>query len=446
MRDITIEKRAEEMLKLSNSELERLVSERTQALSEEMSHRESVQAALAQAQKLEALGRLSGGIAHDFNNLLQVIIGNLNLYSIQNPRVAADPTLHDALMAAKTAAGLTDRLIGVASQRAIKPEMADLNQIVRSMSGILRLSAGKHIDVVLDLVSDLWKTRIDPREIANALVNLVLNARDAVGPRGTITIVTRNVAARDPAQAGYEDLPEGDFVQLAVLDNGAGMPPEVARLAFDAFFTTKDSGRGLGLGLSTIHGFVRQSGGHVRLRSEPGAGTTIELLLPAAKEESPGECAVVPAPSRKFPGGGRPVVLVVGDEHDVRRLTCETIEALGYTAVEAEDGPTALAGLRMGSPVDLVFSDVRMPGALSGFDLRRHIKEIRPEVGVLLTSGHVLEAAEDLADGKSEEIALLRKPYQPHELDRALRACLQRSSFLHAAAAERQDDALAEAL
>lgn len=412
LRDITERKAAEAALASANSELEARVADRTRALETEIRRREETQVALIQAQRMEAFGQLTGGVAHDFNNLLTIVIGNLELLSAQLAEPAQLSLLRRAADAADMGAALTKRLLTFARRRRLSPQVLDVNDMILNLTVLLQRSLGEPISLSTMLAGNVWRTRADASELENAILNLALNARDAMPGGGNLVIESRNVSAGEAGTAQ-----PGEFVQISVSDTGDGMPPDVLERAFEPFFTTKEPGRGTGLGLSTVYGFAEQSGGHTSIQSTPGVGTTVSLYLPRAHEDIADKSSA----AESVPlAENSEVVLVVEDNPEVRELTMQRVEGLGYVALEADNGPAALRILESGEPVDIVLSDVVMAGGLSGYDLARWIRERAPAVKILLTTGYAAEEARPDAAG----IAVLRKPYKRAALAIALRDAL----------------------
>ena len=377
--------------------------------------------ALLKFQRLEAIGKLTGGVAHDFNNLLTIITGNLELLEPFVDDGHARDHVRRAAQAADAGARLTSRLLTFARRRRLEPQIVQLNDQVRVMTELLQRTLGETIHLTTVLAPDLWTTRIDPSEIESAILNLAINARDAMTDGGKLVIETSN-AAFDGRTAGPEAaLTPGAYVRLSVTDSGAGMTKEVLNRAFEPFFTTKAQGRGTGLGLSTIYGFVKQSNGNVTIYSEPGRGTTVNLYLPRHDVETVREQPITPSSGARSASGE--TILIVEDNPEVRAVAVARLERLGYRVVEAGTAAEAMARLKDGLKVDAVFSDVVMPGELSGFDLARWIRTNRPALPVLLTSGF----AEDVARGSDPEpLPVLRKPYTQAELASALGDALAR--------------------
>jgi PAS domain S-box-containing protein len=376
---------------------------------------------LAQAQKMEAVGQLTGGIAHDFNNLLLVISGNLELLEGRLDGDEARTLLKEAQDATSLGSQLTDQLLTFARQRQLDPQVVRLNDLVIGTTDMLRRTLGEHINLSTSLAPDLWETRADPGQFQSAIVNLAVNARDAMPKGGQLIVETRNVTV-EVGQFGLDpNLKGGDYVQLSVSDTGTGMPPEVRDRAFEPFFTTKEKGRGTGLGLAMVYGFVKQSGGHATVYSELGHGTTINLYLPRVSAQAP-DLAARPA-AGDVGSEGRGVILVVEDDERVRRLTVSRLKMIGYEVLEARDGPEAVNVLESGARVNLVFTDMIMPGGMSGREVVKVARELKPGIKVLLTTGY----AEDLAHAEElarERLRILRKPYRQADLVATLREVL----------------------
>jgi PAS domain S-box-containing protein len=422
IQDIT-EQKAQQFL------LEERVAERTAALEAEILRREQAQEALVRVQRMEAYGQLTGGIAHDFNNLLTVIGGNLELLDDHSFDERQARLLKRAIDAVGMGSRLTYRLLSFARRGRLEPQMLNLNEQVLGVIDLLRRTIGETIMISSDLSPDLGQVRADASEIENAILNLAINARDAMPDGGRLMIETSNidVEAASAQPGGIDGLQPGAFVRLSVSDTGTGMSREVLARAFEPFFTTKEPGRGTGLGLASIYGFVHQSNGSVAIQSEVGRGTSVSIYLPkldsgpaslkpaakdaAGAEESAGEEAKAHA--------GQAVILVVEDNADVRDIASARLERLGYRVRACGDGPSAIALLESGLVVNLVFSDIMMSGGISGYDLGRWVAANRPGLGVLLTSGF-----SDGADHRDTSLKILRKPYSNPELARAIAAAL----------------------
>jgi PAS domain S-box-containing protein len=376
---------------------------------------------LAQAQKMEAVGQLTGGIAHDFNNLLLVITGNLELLE---PHLAGEEpkALHrEAQDAAALGSKLTDQLLTFGRRRHLDAHVIQLNDLVVGITDMLRRTLGEHVTLSTSLAREVWPTRADPGQFQSAIVNMAVNSRDAMPQGGKLVVETRNIMLDIDHTDFQSELTPGEYVQLSISDTGSGMPPEVRDRVFEPFFTTKEKGRGTGLGLAMVYGFVKQSGGHVTIYSEVGHGTTINLYFPRA------DAAPVTPASDMTKGGpdpqARETILVVEDDERVRHLTIRRLKMIGYQVLEASDGPKALDILRRVDAVDLVFTDLIMPGGLSGREVAIRARQLKPGVKVLLTSGY----AEELVHGEDlqrEHLKVLRKPYQQADLVAALRDIL----------------------
>lgn len=417
LRDVTERKRTEAALALANTELEKRIAARTRDLESEIRRREDTQAALIQAQRMEAFGQLTGGVAHDFNNLLTIITGNLELLAGEIETDSAETYLKRATGAADMGAALTKRLLTFARRRRLTPQIVDVNELVLGLTELLKRSLGEPITLTTILAGKLWRTRADPSELENAILNLAINARDAMPMGGQLLIETRNM----PASASEGALAHHDHVLISVTDTGQGMPPDVVEKAFEPFFTTKEPGRGTGLGLSTVYGFAEQSGGQATIRSAPGKGTTVSLYLPrvdAAAHVAPaGATDAIPMSENAE------TVLVVEDNPEVRELTLQRVEGLGYVVCEAENGPAAVRLLEAGEPVDLILSDIVMSGGMSGYDLARWVKTRKPDIPVVLTTGYAEEETYQDPAGLIDA-PILRKPYARAELAATLHTAL----------------------
>jgi PAS domain S-box-containing protein len=375
---------------------------------------------LRQAQKMEAVGQLTGGIAHDFNNLLAVIIGNLD-YVTEKLQKDSPPlvAIEEALTAALRGAELTRQLLSFSRQQSLQPRLLKINPIVEETAKLLRRTLGETIDIKLELTPTLWPVEADPAMLDSALMNLAVNARDAMPTGGSLIIKTDNCQLDDDYVTLNPDVRAGDYVRLSVSDTGAGMPPEVIARAFDPFFTTKPVGRGTGLGLSMVHGFVKQSGGNVKIYSELHYGTTISLYLPRANAV---EEASETTPAISVAIGTGETILVVEDNPAVRKLVAQQLHELGYTVVIAADGPAAMNHVTNGEKIDLLFTDVVMPGGMSGPDLAREARKLRPNLRVLFSSGFPRDASRSI--GPDLDDMLLSKPYRRADLAAKIREVL----------------------
>ena len=400
-------------------------------LTEDLTEYRQAQMALNQAQKLKAVGQLTGGVAHDFNNLLTIILGNLAMLEEglrDNPELYK--SAHTAMNAARRGADLTRRLLAFSRQQALQPRLLAPGQQLREIAELLARTLGANIE--LETVADpaVWNVRVDPGQLTNAVLNLAINARDAMPSGGRLRIEASNATLDATYTVRYPDVVAGDYVRLTVADTGAGMMPEVVERAFEPFFTTKELGAGTGLGLSMVYGFVKQSGGHVRIRSQVGAGTTVELYLPRhiakGRETVAAETALDESRLR-----GREMVLLVEDDPDIRDFVARALTGFGYGVREAANGREALALLAVDAPVDLLLSDMTMPGGIGGYDLVLEARRQRPGLRVLLMSGFT-----DMAGQLPADCALLEKPFQKRDLARAVRLTLDRPALPSPADAE----------
>lgn len=378
---------------------------------------------LRQAQKMEAVGQLTGGVAHDFNNILTVITSTIEILA---EAVEDDPKLVAVAKliadAAERGAQLTQRMLAFARRQPLQARATDLNETVTRMASMLRRTLGEHVAVKTALADSLWDAWVDPAQVEDALLNLAVNARDAMPLGGQIVLETGNVHLDAEYAAQNLEVAPGDYVSVMVTDSGTGMTPDVLEHAFEPFFTTKDVGFGSGLGLSMVYGFVKQSRGHVKVYSEVGHGTSIKLYLPRARDGT-GAATDIPVPSAEAHPVGRETILVVEDDAAVRAVAVGILQSLGYRVREAEDGVLALDMLQMPGDIDLLFTDLIMPNGLSGQDLLRLAREQRPGLKVLFTSGY----SEHFIDGRGdiEQIApLLSKPYRRQNLAIAIRSAL----------------------
>lgn len=425
LRDITVRKDAEAILAGQARELEQRVKQRTAALEAEIVRREEAQAQLVQSQRMEAFGQLTGGVAHDFNNLLTIISGNLELLE---PELSTDKSrthLKRALEAGEMASRLTSRLLTFARRRRLEPRIVDLNELMLGMAEILQRTIGSHILLSTILSPELWLTRADPSEIENAVLNLVINSRDAMPKGGRIVIETRNARFSKDDELAVESMRQGEYVVVSVTDTGMGMPPEVAARVFEPFFTTKPTGRGTGLGLSTIYGFAEQTGGHVTLYSEIGKGTTVSLYLPHSVEDEKLSSLTAQNTEDVICSENNETILVVEDNAEVREVTLQRIEALGYVVLEAGNGPQAIAMISKHPEIAVVFSDVIMPGGMSGYDLAQWVSAHMPGLPIILASGFTATSSAD--EHPAVVKAVLHKPYSRADLSRVLHEAISAS-------------------
>ncbi|MGI3777813.1 MAG: ATP-binding protein [Janthinobacterium lividum] len=409
---------ARDLVARSKCELEEEVAARADELM-------LVEAQLRQAQKMEAVGQLTGGLAHDFNNLLAAIMGSLELLQtrVAQGRVAEVGRYIDAAQgAARRAAALTHRLLAFSRRQTLAPVATDVNRLVAGMDDLIRRTTGPQVAMERVAAGGLWSTLVDPSQLESTLLNLCINARDAMPGGGRLGIETANLRL-EGAAARERDLPPGDYVALRVTDTGCGMAPEVAARAFDPFFTTKPIGQGTGLGLSMIYGFARQSGGQVRIHSEVGRGTRVCLLLPRHAAEAEDAPEAVAAPAAALPSGRSASVLVVDDEPTVRLLVGEVLQDLGCETSEAGDGAEALRVLQSDARVDLLVTDVGLPGGMNGRQVADAARVARPGLKVLFITGYAETSV--LSDGQLEPgMHVMTKPFGMEALARRVRELL----------------------
>jgi len=420
MRDVTDRQRAEQALLDANATLEQRVAERTRELAQQLEGRRNAEAALAQAQKMEAVGQLTGGIAHDFNNLLTVISGNLHFVAEMGHSNERLRRLAASMQrAVERAARLTGQLLAFARRQPLLPEVLRVDDLIRDFSPLVQRALGESVRLDIESDSALWACEIDPAQFEAAVLNLAINARDAMAKGGRLGIAVRNV--RDE---GGDDLPAGKYVSVTVADTGSGMTPEVLAHAVEPFFTTKGVGRGSGLGLSQVYGFVQQSGGALRIDSRPGEGTRITLLFPYAEPAPALAPAAAVVASSPAPAQSRTQVLVVEDDLELLDLVMDTLNESGLQVFGAHDGQEALAMLGAHPDVRLMLSDVVMPNGTSGVELGHEARRRRPDLRVMLMSGYPRDELNRF--GSSDAFPFLSKPFRPGDLvdrlDRALRA------------------------
>ncbi|HXZ10068.1 MAG TPA: response regulator, partial [Paraburkholderia sp.] len=377
--------------------------------------------ALRMAQKMEAIGKLTGGVAHDFNNLLQVIGGNLQLLARD---VAGsdkpEQRVRNALAGVARGANLASQLLAFGRRQPLAPKVVNLGRFVRGLDDMLRRALGDGVEIETVVSGGLWNTLIDPFQVENALLNLAINARDAMKGHGKLTVEAGNASLDEAYAKRNADVTPGQYVMVAVTDTGSGMTADVRERVFEPFFTTKPEGQGTGLGLSMVYGFVKQSGGHVKIYSEPGHGTTIRLYLPRVRQQEDLEINVNAGPAH----GGTETILIVEDDEDVRATVVEMLSEMGYRVLKARDAQSALAIVESGVPIDLLFTDVVMPGPLRSPELARKARERLPDVAVLFTSGYTDNAIVH-AGRLDEGIELLSKPYTHEALARKVRHVLR---------------------
>jgi signal transduction histidine kinase/DNA-binding response OmpR family regulator len=376
---------------------------------------------IRQSQKMEAIGHLTGGMAHDFNNLLQIISANLDLLTRTDDADASKRAarLQSAISAVERGSRLTTQLLAFARRQPLDPEVINLGRLMHDMTDLLRRTLGERVDVESVVAGGLWNTIVDRSQVENAILNLAINARDAMAEGGKLTIEIANAFLDDSYARAHAEVTAGQYVMLAVSDTGSGMAPDVIARAFDPFFTTKPEGKGTGLGLSQVYGFVKQSGGHIKIYSELGEGTTIKLYLPRSKKAQELRESLLDTPV----SGGNETILVVEDDEGVRAAVADMLQELGYRVERAENAERALAVLGSDTRIDLLFTDVVMPGPINTRDMARKAQEMMPTLKVLFTSGYTQNAI--VHNGRLDEgVALLSKPYRKDDLARKLRSML----------------------
>ena len=387
---------------------------------QDVSDRITLEEQLRQSQRLEAVGQLTGGIAHDFNNLLTVILGNAELLVEQLDTTAPLHTLAEMVVnAAQRGAELTQRLLSFARRQALDPKAVDINQLLGRTDALLRRTLGEHIELEWVRGGGLWSALVDPAQLENALLNLCLNARDAMAQGGRLTLETANTRLDQDYADQHAEVQPGQYVMIAVSDTGPGIPPDHLERVFEPFFTTKAKGKGTGLGLSMVYGFIKQSEGHIKIYSELGEGTTVKMYLPRCL--NPDQQAL--SLTGHATVGGAEVILLVEDDDLVRRYGQEQLRMLGYRVITARDGAQALDIIHQRADIDLLFTDVIMPGGMSGRDLAEAAQLIRPSLKVLYTSGYTENAI--VHQGRLDPgVQLLTKPYRRAELAQKIRAVL----------------------
>jgi CheY-like chemotaxis protein len=388
----------------------------------DLSARRETEERLRRSQRMEAIGQLTGGIAHDFNNLLAIVSGNLELLlELPNTTEEVREVASEAMRASDRGAELVRRLLAFARKQQLEPRAFNLSERLPEIVQLLGRTLGEAVRIRTRSADDLWDALADPTQVDDALVNLAINARDAMPEGGVLTIETSNAVLDEHYAQQHLDVTPGEYVLLAVTDTGVGMTPEVAARALEPFFTTKAAGRGTGLGLSQVYGFVKQSGGHVIIYSEAGQGTTIKLYLPRS---APSAATWAGERDRSgLPPHGCETILIVEDNPDVRRLVRRQLTELGYTVHEAGNGPEALKMLHTDLELDLMFTDIIMPEGMTGYELAGQARESRPGLKVLFTSGYTAIGAGQ-EPGNVAAGPLLSKPYRKRDLAHFVRSAL----------------------
>jgi PAS domain S-box-containing protein len=422
-KEIAERTRAQEALRDLNANLEREIAERREQL-------RANEDALRQAQKMEAVGQLTGGVAHDFNNILQVIVGNLEVIRRLVPADAGriQRSAEQALNGARQASSLTQRLLAFSRRQPLDPKPIDVNSLVSGMSELLNRSLGETISVETVRGAGLWKIEADANALESAILNLAVNARDAMPQGGRLTIETTNAYVDEAYAVAHAEVVPGQYALISVSDTGAGMDSETIRRAFEPFFTTKPVGQGTGLGLSQVYGFVKQSGGHVKIYSEVGQGTTVKIYLPRLErsEDEHEVRSLSPVPE----GNANETILVVEDDANVRSYSVDALRDLGYRVIEAADGPSALSVLETNTTVDLLFTDVVLPGGMTGAQVASQARELRPGLKVLFTTGYARNAI--FHHGRLDKgVQLITKPFSFTDLAAKVRDVLDGLSQLH---------------
>ncbi|MNO66749.1 Blue-light-activated protein [compost metagenome] len=410
--DIHERKTAEESLLRFTRNLEQRVADEVEA-------RLAAEEQLRQSQKLEAIGGLTGGVAHDFNNLLQVIAGNLHLLARHEPQNAnVQRRVAASIAAVERGAKLSSQLLAFARRQPLSPAICRTQQIFDGLGELLQRALGETIHVQMSASPDSWQVFVDRNQLENAILNLAINARDAMKGEGTIELSAENIYLDQGFCAG-KGIVAGDYVRVSVADSGAGMPPQVLAQAFEPFFTTKPDGQGTGLGLSMVFGFVKQSGGHIEMSSIVGQGTRVQMYFPRSLRSMDGETPRADVPHK----GANERILVVEDNEAVRVSTVELLREEGYQVLTAANADVAMQMLLEGAAVDLIFTDVVMPGLIKSSDLAAWAKVQNPAVAVLFTSGHTRDII-SRNHQLSPDTHLLSKPYGPQALTQMIRTVL----------------------
>ena len=400
-----------------------LAMRRTRALYAEAERRDMAEQALRQSQKMEAVGQLTGGVAHDFNNLLTIIIGNLGIAKRGVVEARAERALNNALVGAERAAQLTQRLLAFSRRQPLNPRVLDINKLIVAISDLLTRTLGENIELETISGAGLWNVEVDASEMESTLLNLALNARDAMPTGGKLTIETSNAYLDDEYCREHEGILPGQYILVAITDSGAGMSAETIDRAFEPFFTTKEAGKGTGLGLSQVYGFMKQSGGHVKIYSEPGEGTTIKLYLPRREGN---ELVISGDDDLNSERGGGETILIVEDDDGVRQYASEILRDLNYQIIEAKDSATALRLLDADKKFDLLLTDVVLPGK-NGRELANEVERRRPGTKIIFMTGYSRNAI--VHHGRLDPgIELIPKPLTERVLARKIRQVLDRPS------------------
>jgi signal transduction histidine kinase len=413
-REIAERTRAQDALGALNANLEQEIAQRTEQL-------RLNEDAFRQAQKMEAVGQLTGGVAHDFNNILQVIVGNLELIrridDVAQIRRAADRALNGA----HQASSLTQRLLAFSRRQPLDPKVTDVNSVVGGISELLNRSLGETVAIETVRAAGLWKVEVDPHALEAAILNLAVNARDAMPEGGSLTIETSNAYLDETYASAHAELRPGQYVAISVSDTGGGMDKQTVERAFEPFFTTKPVGKGTGLGLSQVYGFVKQSNGHVKIYSELNEGTTVKIYLP--RLDRPDNESTLTQANGFLKSSAGELILVVEDEESVRTYTVDALRELGYQVLEAQDGPTAMQLLEKRVRIDLLFTDVVLPGGMTGAQVAAKARELYPGLKVLFTTGYARNAI--FHQGRLDKgVLLITKPFSFEDLSTKIRDVL----------------------
>jgi len=414
LRIVIVERwRAEEALRAAHENLEETVEQRTAELNEQIRERKHLEKKLLGSQRMEAVGQLTGGIAHDFNNLMGVMIGNAELLK---DKIAKDKKgehhINAIIKAVEQGASLTQRLLAFSRQQPLSSRPTEINSLVHDLKDMLRRTLGETVELCMNLDPETGRALIDPHPFESALVNLAINARDAMPNSGTLTITTTNTILDETYAEPYEELIPGSYVEITVSDTGTGISPEILENVFEPFFTTKGVGEGSGLGLSMVYGFAKQSNGHVTISSEVGQGTTVQLFMPRTHESKIQE---IPQNGLPEPALRSERVLIVEDDPGIREISAGILRGQGYDVVDVIDGKQAIEYLKGDTAVDLLFTDVILPGGMNGAEIARQAHQIQPNIKVLFTTGYSEDAI--VHDGKLDPgVILIKKPYRRAEL------------------------------
>jgi PAS domain S-box-containing protein len=396
----------------------------------DITERQRTEAMVRRTQKLDAVGQLTGGIAHDFNNLLGIIRGNLEILQRALPdNEFAQKRLHSALIGTTRGADITRKLLAFSHEKVRDTKRINVNRPIRDFKNLIGRSLTTTVDIEIDLAKGIWPVDVDPGDFENVILNLALNARDAMPDGGALTIETANTTLDDDDVRENADAASGEYVMIAVSDTGTGMDAETREKVFEPFFTTKEEGKGTGLGLSMVYGFIKKSAGHIKIESEPGEGATFKVYLPRADLLPEDELVSDDEADEVLPRGSE-TVLIVDDEEALLEVTVAQLKSLGYSVLAANSAERALELLSQHAEIDILFSDVVMPGGMDGFTLAEKAMQSNPDLKVQMTSGFTRQFESDAESGSSLLVllskSLLRKPYSLRELSHSLRDCLER--------------------